>query len=166
MEELSRRNRIQQLIENRYIRVIQVMNVQINSEYKTINPKYAQDSWIVCLDDFASDSQVTVTNECSHVFHTTCLKEWYDNTDPAKDLTCPHWSTVNTKDSSPQDENKPNDNSMNASIKNEDSKQEQELNSEMSQNPIYNTNRNTYSIGRISRELQTYAVERNLVRIV
>lgn len=55
---------------------------------------------------------------------------------------------------------------MNALIKNEDSKQEQEFNSEMSQIPIYNTNRNTYIIGRISRELQSYAVERNLVRIV
>ena len=113
------RIRIQRLHEIRYLRVDDVMNNMKKGEYHELKTKYSQDSWVICLEDYLPDSKIHITNECLHVFHSSCLKEWYSSIDQTKDLACPHCNTTNTKDSTPKQE--PSIDSV-QNVKNEESK--------------------------------------------
>ena len=70
-------------------------------EFKNIRAKFEQNSCIICLNDFEPHSEVCITNECNHVFHFVCLREWFKNITISRDLTCPHCNTVITDTSRP-----------------------------------------------------------------
>ena len=96
--------RVQVLHDNKDIRIRDTMRNMRQGEYQFIKTKYEQNSCVICLEDFVPEDVIHITNECNHAFHTKCLKEWYDSIRVTNDLTCPHCSTVNTKDSKPQDD--------------------------------------------------------------
>ena len=67
------------------------------------NPKYKQDSCVICYENFEADSQIWVTNEWDHIFHSEWLRNWYDRIKASKKLTWPHCWTENTPNSHPQE---------------------------------------------------------------
>ena len=69
--------------------------------FKHWEPKYKQDSWVIWLEQYEPDSQISITNEWSHIFHSEWLKTWYLNIRGDRKLTCPHWSTENSPKSQP-----------------------------------------------------------------
>ena len=104
----------QRLIEDSFVRVDDTMKKMNNGKFSSFQTRYSQDSCVICLEEYEPDSCIHVTNECSHVFHTSCLKEWYDSIEIDKDLVCPHCNTVNTKDSFPSKESHTQDIGTNA----------------------------------------------------
>lgn len=103
--EQERRNR-----EKRDSRIIEAMENMKHGLIVNMPHKYQQTNCIICLENFKSTepfdhtSEVHVTNECSHIFHTNWLAEWFATINPKKDLTWPLWNTVITNTSSPLDE--------------------------------------------------------------
>lgn len=89
-----------------------------HGSYEEFNAKYHQDSCVIWLEDYKNDSQVHITNEWEHIFHSKWLKEWYQAIPATKPLSCPHWNTVNTPDSTPPD-NKLQELSMEGKIQEE-----------------------------------------------
>ena len=67
------------------------------SKFQNIKSAYHEETCVVCLDDFTENSEVNITNEWMHMFHTSCLNTWYLNIPITKDLSWPHWKTVNTE---------------------------------------------------------------------
>jgi len=65
--------------------------------YARMDFKYQEDQWIIWLENYEHYAELCITNECSHSFHTKCLKEWYLNTDPSQPFRCPHCNTINRR---------------------------------------------------------------------
>lgn len=72
------------------------------NKYSVTDVKFEQTSCVIWLEDFWAESEVYITNECSHIFHTSWLKEWFHNISKTKDLKCPLWSTIITDKSKRQ----------------------------------------------------------------
>ena len=69
--------------------------------FKHWEPKYRQDTWVVWLELFTPESQINITNEWNHIFHSECLRTWFMNIRGDKKLTWPHCSTENSPKSQP-----------------------------------------------------------------
>ena len=72
-----------------------------SGEYKDLRYKYSQTSCSICLDLFTHKWKVHVTNEWRHVFHSSCLDDWFWNIKWDLALRCPNWNTILTPQSSP-----------------------------------------------------------------
>ena len=59
--------------------VNQTLEKMKSGEFKNFNPKYKQDKCIICLENYNENDKVHITNECNHIFHSSCLKIWYSN---------------------------------------------------------------------------------------
>ena len=70
-------------------------------QFQFYKAKFSQDNWVICLDDFTSESEICITNEWSHIFHTEWLKSWYLNMRIDSRLTWPHCKCENTPHSKP-----------------------------------------------------------------
>lgn len=57
--------------------------------------KEADVACAICLDDFKSREKVTILPQCAHIFHHTCIKEWF-----AGHTTCPICRTDLSRDQS------------------------------------------------------------------
>ena len=90
------------------MKISEIMKNMKNGQFEEYNSRYQETSWVVCLEDFQSEDLVHITNECSHTFHSSWIKEWFDNINPTKDMTCPHWNTVLSEKSSPSEDLDPN----------------------------------------------------------
>ena len=74
-----------------------------------LEAQYKEDKCIICLEKFDKKSNVHVTNEWSHVFHSKWLFKWYENIQSNKVLKCPHWNTPNVVRFNISDEIEPSD---------------------------------------------------------
>ena len=63
--------------------------------YINLVQKFKQENWVICLEDFQNDSEIWITKECSHTFHSSCLREWYMTIQADNELSCPHCKTIN-----------------------------------------------------------------------
>lgn len=63
---------------------------QMNKKLSKSARKYKDTTCVVCQEAFKKKDKIHVTNECSHAFHTKCLKQWFENIDANKKLICPH----------------------------------------------------------------------------
>ena len=79
----------------------ETLGKMITCLFRNWEPKYKQESWIIWLENFEQVSQIHITNECSHLFHSDWLKTWYSNKRGDQKLTWPHWSTENSPNSVP-----------------------------------------------------------------
>ena len=53
------------------------MSSMIQGVYSKIVNHYTTESWVIWFEEFNSNSIVSKTNECNHIFHTFWLKGWY-----------------------------------------------------------------------------------------
>ena len=74
----NRRNRIQQFDDMGESLIARTMNNMHSGQYKSLKGKYEQNVCVICLEDYTWDSQVHLTNECQHLFHSDCLRKWYE----------------------------------------------------------------------------------------
>lgn len=97
----ERLNRVEVLKQTFYLKnnkldwIKNTLETMKNGEYGNQENKFHQEAWVICLEDFQKDSEVLITNECLHVFHHNCIKEWYYNIKFEDHLTCPHCKTIN-----------------------------------------------------------------------
>lgn len=54
---------------------------------------FGQDSWVIWLEAFEGDNKVHIVNQCDHVFHSDCIKQWFQNIKHGVKIQCPHWWT-------------------------------------------------------------------------
>lgn len=92
---VEQRRTLQEMMQNRAKNIEETMNNMKHGQFQYFENKYHEDNWVICLESFKPDSEIHITNECSHVYHSSCLKEWYENIDAKKDLKCPHCNSVN-----------------------------------------------------------------------
>lgn len=65
---------------------------QMNKKLSKSARKYKDTTCVICQEPFKKKDKIHITNECSHTFHSKCLKQWFENIDPIKKLICPHWN--------------------------------------------------------------------------
>ena len=53
------------------------MSSMIQGVYSEIVNLYTTESWVIWLEEFSSNSIISITDECNHIFHTFRLKDWY-----------------------------------------------------------------------------------------
>lgn len=75
--------------------ITDTLNAMKHGKFNEIDNPYQIDTWAIWLENFEPCSSVHITNEWSHMYHSQCLKEWYDNIKPNQDLTCPSCKAVN-----------------------------------------------------------------------
>ena len=59
--------------------ILKCLNNMRKDEFKNTRAKFNQNNCIICIKDYDPDSEVCITNEWNHVFHTTCIKGWFEN---------------------------------------------------------------------------------------
>ena len=47
--------------------------------------------WLICLNLFEDLENVHILNDCQHMFHSECLKNWYLMLTTSTSLACPKW---------------------------------------------------------------------------
>ena len=83
-----------------YNRIKDTMNNMLSGKYGTI---WADDSNLACTiwtKLFESNSNVHITNEWIHVFHSSCLEDWFSMISSDKELCCPNCGTITSTNSS------------------------------------------------------------------
>jgi len=70
-----------------------------SGKFSQMNLKYEEDACVIWLENFVYDSEVHITNECSHVFHSKWINTWFYNIHWNCNLTCPHWTSAIKPDS-------------------------------------------------------------------
>ena len=47
-----------------------------SGKYSNFRIRFKEQSWVICLENFTSESNIHLVNECSHYFHSQCLSTW------------------------------------------------------------------------------------------
>ena len=76
-----------------YSRIIDTMNWMISGKYGTLVADDFCPQWGIWNKMFSVESNVHITNECTHIFHSSCLEDWFSITYVNWELTCPSWGT-------------------------------------------------------------------------
>ena len=53
--------------------------------------KYKQTTWTICIEEFALDSEVSVIDECKHLFHKAWIIDWLAKSSSSTEYLCPFW---------------------------------------------------------------------------
>lgn len=61
--------------------------------FKNFNILFDQSTWVMWLESLNPEDQINITNEWKHVFHTECIKKWFNNIVVDKEITCPIWNS-------------------------------------------------------------------------
>ena len=72
-----------------------VMGSMTSGKYSEIAGGNQETFWKVWHEKFIDESEVHLTNECEHIFHSECLKGWYKMIGGLKSLCCPRCETKN-----------------------------------------------------------------------
>ena len=51
--------------------------------------KFAQDSCVICFDEFKENTMLREIPDCSHIFHGSCLQTWWEQQPRGNDIACP-----------------------------------------------------------------------------
>ena len=73
-----------------------VMSNMASGPFNILPRHYNFSMCIICLECFLPDDECHLTTECLHLFHSHCLKRWYNLISKTSKLRCPHWNTPNT----------------------------------------------------------------------
>ena len=82
--------------ENRKQEIQWILESMNKGKYGDVKIEYDQTSWVIWLSLFTKKSNISIIEECKHVFHSEWLASWYENLQIDRPLVCPHCSTPNT----------------------------------------------------------------------
>jgi hypothetical protein len=71
------------IINNYDLFIFNLANILINIDFDKINEKECS----ICLEDFDNTKQICQLVQCSHLFHKTCVINWYNISNK---LSCPY----------------------------------------------------------------------------
>ena len=93
--------------ENRKQEIKWILESMKKGKYGDVKIEYDQTSWVIWLCSFAKKNNISIIEECKHVFHSEWLASWYEKLPIDRPLVCPHCSTPNTmmSDVSPNNAN-------------------------------------------------------------
>ncbi|CAI2359263.1 unnamed protein product [Moneuplotes crassus] len=84
------------LAEEKEVNTDEVMDNMLSGKFQNISHLYKTSSCLICLIKFIPDDMCHLTNECGHLFHSHCLKKWYNMVSHMSDLACPKCQTPTT----------------------------------------------------------------------
>ena len=88
----SNQNQSQDQNWNRNNRVEQInkaLALMKSGNYSNFRIRFEEQSWVICLENFTSESNIHLINECSHYFHSQCLSTWFHSIRLGLPLKCP-----------------------------------------------------------------------------
>ena len=75
--------------EIRTLHINKALSAMKSGKYRDIIIRFEEEKWVICLENFTSDSQIHLINECSHYFHSDCLSAWFHSMRLSQQLKCP-----------------------------------------------------------------------------
>ena len=82
--------------ESRKQEIQRILESMKKGKYGDVKIEYDQTSWVIWLSSFTKKSDISMNEECKHVFHSEWLASWYENLPIDRPIVCPHCSTPNT----------------------------------------------------------------------
>ncbi|CAI2370396.1 unnamed protein product [Moneuplotes crassus] len=77
------------------LEVDKVMENMRSGAYEDISSQSQSRLCIICNSNFRAREECHLTNECLHLFHTSCLSRWYRMIAKTRELSCPECNTKN-----------------------------------------------------------------------
>ena len=74
---------------NRVEQINKALALMKSGRYSNFRIRFEEQSWVICLENFTSESNIHLVNECSHYFHSQCLSTWFHSIRLGLPLKCP-----------------------------------------------------------------------------
>ena len=88
----NKRSSNQNQAQNRNNRVEQInkaLTLMKSGSYSNFRIRFEEQNWVIWLENFTSESNIHLINECSHYFHSQCLSTWLHSIRLGLPLKCP-----------------------------------------------------------------------------